>query len=150
VSGHLGYVAEHPGTLEEAFVATNTGRAESFTFVAPIAFTLELLLFWSDTSRIVTVGIAAVLGMIAGSFLWALVTRQFRWEGLHGTEDTANHLVGGLLMGVGGVTALGCTVGQGITGLSTLALGSFVAVAAIVAGAVAALKYQMWRIERMG
>ena len=150
VSGHLGYVAEHPDTLEEAFVATNTGRAESFTFVAPIAYTLELLLFWSDTSRIVTVGIAAVLGMIAGSFLWALLTRQFRWEGFRGTEDTANHLVGGLLMGMGGVTALGCTIGQGISGLSTLALGSFVAVAAIVAGAVAALKYQMWRIEQMG
>jgi len=150
VSGHLGYVAEHPDTLQEAFVATNTGRAESFTFVAPIAYSLELLLFWSDTSRLVTVGIAAVAGMIAGSFLWALLTRQFRWEGFRGTEDTANHLVGGLLMGVGGVTALGCTVGQGISGLSTLALGSFVAVAAIVAGAVAGLKYQMWRIERMG
>ncbi|MFA7667647.1 MAG: YeeE/YedE family protein [Burkholderiaceae bacterium] len=149
VSGHLGYVVEHPDTLEEAFIATNSGRIESFTFVAPVAYSLELLLFWSDQSRIVTVGIAAVIGMIAGSFSWALVSRQFRWEGFSGTEDTANHLAGGLLMGVGGVTALGCTIGQGLSGLSTLALGSFVAVAAIIAGAVAALKYQMWRIERM-
>jgi uncharacterized membrane protein YedE/YeeE len=149
VSGHIGYVPEHPDTLEEAFVATNSGRAESFTFVAPLAYSLELLMFWSDTSRIVTVGIAAVLGMIAGSLAWTLATRQFRWEGFQGTEDTANHLVGGLLMGVGGVTALGCTIGQGISGLSTLALGSVVAVAAIIVGALAALKYQMWRIERM-
>jgi uncharacterized membrane protein YedE/YeeE len=149
VSGHLGHVAEHPDTLEEAFVATNSGRSESFSFVAPVAYTLELLLFWSDASRVVTLGIAAVAGMILGSFLWALFSRQFRWEGFHGTEDTANHLVGGLLMGVGGVTALGCTIGQGLSGVSTLALGSFLALAAIIGGAVAALKYQVWRVERM-
>jgi uncharacterized membrane protein YedE/YeeE len=149
VSGHLGYVAEHPETLEEAFVATNSGRMESFSFVAPLGYTLELLLFWSDTSRIVTLGIAAVCGMVLGSFLWAVLSRQFRWEGLHGTEDTANHLVGGLLMGIGGVTALGCTIGQGLSGVSTLAIGSFLALGAIIAGAVAALKYQMWRVERM-
>jgi uncharacterized membrane protein YedE/YeeE len=149
VSGHLGYVAEHPDTLEDAFVATNSGRAESFSFVAPIAYTLELLLFWSDASRTVSVGIAAALGVIAGSFLWALASRRFRWEGLQGTEDTANHLVGGLLMGIGGVTAVGCTIGQGLSGLSTLALGSFVVMTAIVSGAVAGLKYQIWRIEQM-
>lgn len=150
VSGHVGYVPEHPDTLEEAFVATNSGRVESLSFVSPIAYTLELFLFWSDASRLVTVGIASVLGMIAGSLVSALLTRQFRWEGFRSTEDTANHLVGGLLMGVGGVTALGCTIGQGLSGMSTLAIGSFVALAAIIAGAVAALKYQMWRIDRMG
>ena len=64
------------------------------------------------------------------------------------TEDTANHLVGGALMGFGGVTAMGCTIGQGLSGVSTLAAGSFITVAAIVAGAVAALRYQGWRIER--
>ncbi len=147
VSAHLGYIAEHPDTLEEAFLATNSGRAESFSFVAPFAYSLELLLFWSDKSRIVTFGIAAVAGMITGSFLWALVSRRFHWEGFQSTEDTANHLVGGVLMGVGGVTALGCTIGQGLSGLSTLALGSFIATGAIIAGAVAALKYQAWRIE---
>jgi uncharacterized membrane protein YedE/YeeE len=118
--------------------------------VAPIAFSLELLMFWSDASRIVTAGIAGALGVIAGSLLWALLSRRFRWEGFHGPEDTANHLVGGLLMGAGGVTAVGCTIGQGVSGVSTLALGSFLVLAAIIAGAVAALKYQMWRIDRLG
>jgi hypothetical protein len=51
-------------------------------------------------------------------------------------------------MGIGGVTAFGCTVGQGLSGLSTLALGSFVAVAGIVGGAYLGIKYQMWRLER--
>jgi hypothetical protein len=60
----------------------------------------------------------------------ALATRSFRWEGFAGTEDTANHLVGAVLMGVGGVTAMGCTIGQGLSGVSTLALGSFIALAA--------------------
>jgi uncharacterized membrane protein YedE/YeeE len=81
----------------------------------------------------------------------ALATRTFRWEGFAGVEDTANHLVGAGLMGVGGVTAMGCTVGQGLSGLSTLALGSFIAVAGIVAGAMLALRWQAWRhCERAG
>jgi hypothetical protein len=42
VSGHLGYLPEHPDTLEEAFLATNSGRMEALTFVAPQAYTLEL------------------------------------------------------------------------------------------------------------
>lgn len=149
VSGHLGHLAEDPRTLEEAFVGTNSGRMESLSFVAPFAYTLELLMFWSDRSKVVTLGIAATLGVIAGSFAWSIINRSFRWEGFRDAEDTANHLVGAALMGVGGVTALGCTVGQGLSGLSTLALGSFIAFGAIVAGAVAALRYQVWRLERM-
>ncbi len=149
VSGHLGYVAEDPNTLEERFVATNSGRMESLSFVAPVAYTLELLMFWSDKSRIVTLGIAAACGIVAGSFAWAIASRSFRWEGFRDAEDTATHLVGGALMGIGGVTALGCTVGQGISGVSTLALGSFVALAAIIVGALAGLRYQLWRVERM-
>jgi uncharacterized membrane protein YedE/YeeE len=149
VSGHLGYIEEDPRTLEERFAGTNSGRMESLSYVAPTAFALELLMFWSDTTKYVTLGIASVLGLVAGSTADALVTRTFRWEGLQGTEDTANHLAGGALMGVGGVTAMGCTIGQGLTGLSTLALGSMIAFAAIVAGGAAGVKYQAWRVERM-
>jgi len=148
VSGHLGYLPEDPQTLEEKFVATNSGRIESYSFVAPTAYLLELLLLWTDQSRVVTFGIAAVLGMLLGSAAMALATRTFRWEGFGSVEDVSNHVVGGVFMGFGGVTALGCTIGQGLTGISTLAIGSFIALAAIIAGCVAALKYQMWRIER--
>jgi hypothetical protein len=146
VSGKLGYVAEDPQTLQEAFIATNTGRMESFSFVSPMAYTLEYLMLWTDKSKIVTYGIASALGVIAGSAAYALATRSFRWEGFRDAEDTANHIVGGILMGFGGITALGCTIGQGISGVSTLALGSLITVAAIVAGCVAAMKYQEWRL----
>jgi len=149
VSGHVGYVAEDPATLEEKFFASNSGRMESFTFVAPVGYTLELMMLWSDTSRIVTFGIAGVLGMLAGSAAYALASRTFRWEGFGSVEDVGNHLVGAVLMGFGGVTALGCTIGQGITGVSTLAVGSFLALAAIIAGSVIAVRYQVWRTERM-
>ncbi|HTS23427.1 MAG TPA: YeeE/YedE family protein [Casimicrobiaceae bacterium] len=145
VTAHLGHLAEDPRTLDEAFVATNSGRPESYSFVAPVGYTLELLMLWSDQSRIVTFGIAGVLGVALGSAAMALATRRFRWEGFASTEDLVNHIAGGVLMGFGGVTALGCTIGQGLSGISTLAIGSFIALASIVGGCIAALKYQYWR-----
>ena len=146
VSGVVGHVAEHPETLQEAFIATNSGRMESFSFVSPMAFTLEYLMFWTDKSKIVTYGIASGLGVIAGSAAYALATRKFRWEGFRDAEDTANHVIGGMLMGFGGITALGCTIGQAVTGISTLALGSFLTFGAIVAGSALTMKYQYWRM----
>ena len=150
VTGHVGYVAEHPDTLQEAFIATNSGRMESLSFVAPQAYTLEWLMLWSDSTRTMSFGIATALGVILGAWASALATGTFRWEGFASVEDTANHLLGAALMGFGGVTAMGCTVGQGISGVSTLALGSIVTFGAIVAGAAAALKYQYWRLMREG
>jgi hypothetical protein len=147
VSGVIGHVEEHPETLQEAFIATNTGRMESFSFVSPMAYTLEYLMLWTDKSKIVTYGIASGLGVIAGSAAYALATRRFRWEGFRDAEDTANHVVGGILMGFGGITALGCTIGAAITGVSTLALGSFITFAAIVAGSALTMKYQYWRMS---
>jgi uncharacterized membrane protein YedE/YeeE len=149
VSGRLGYVAEDPNTLQEAFVATNSQRMESLSFVAPIAYTIDWLIFFSDRSKVLTIGIVSTAGVIVGSAIVALATHTFRWEGFANVEDTANHIVGAALMGIGGVTAMGCTVGQGLSGVSTLALGSFVAFAGIVTGAVLALRYQVWRLERM-
>ena len=149
VSGRLGFIAEDPNTLQEAFVATNSQRMESLSFVAPIAYTIDWLIFFSDKSKVLTIGIVSTVGVIVGSALVALATRTFRWEGFGSVEDTANHLVGATLMGIGGVTAMGCTVGQGLSGVSTLALGSFIAFAGIVSGAVLAVHYQVWRLERM-
>lgn len=145
VSGRMGYVSEDPNTLEPVFLATNSRRMESFSMVAPVAYTLDWLMFFSDKSKLLTLGIVSMVGVVFGSLLASILGGILRWEGFGGVEDLANHLVGAMLMGVGGVVALGCTVGQGISGLSTLSLGSMIATAAIVAGAVLALRYQMWR-----
>jgi len=148
VTGHLGY-AENPETLENTFFGTNSRTIESLSFTSPVAYTLELLMLWSDRSLGPTFGIGATLGIIAGSFSYAVASRTFRWEGLAGAEDTANHVIGGLLMGFGGVLALGCTIGQGLTGFSTLALGSIIAFLAIVAGSALTMRYQYWRMSRV-
>ena len=147
VTGHMGF-AENPETLEDTFFGTNSRTIESLSYTAPVGYSLELLMLWSDKSLTVTFGVAAVIGIVLGSAAYALASRTFRWEGFAGPEDTANHVIGGLLMGFGGVTALGCTVGQGLSGLSTLAAGSFLAFFAIVAGSAATMKWQYWRMTR--
>jgi uncharacterized membrane protein YedE/YeeE len=146
ISGHLAFVAEDPNTLEEVFLVTNSGKMESLSFVAPYAYLLDWLMFYSDTSKVLTIGVVAVLGMICGSAVVALISKTFRWETFLNAEDTANHLVGGALMGFGGITALGCTVGQGLSGISTLALGSFLALPGFIFGAYLGLRYLQMRL----
>lgn len=148
VSGRLGFVAEHPETLEAVYLASNSGRMESLTFTAPMAYALDWLMFFSDRSKVLTLGVVSVAGVVLGAFVHALLTRSFRWEGFRDTRDTALHLVGAVCMGVGGVTAMGCTVGQGLSGLSTLSVTSFIAVTGIVAGALAGFRFQLWLLER--
>ncbi|MCA6216595.1 YeeE/YedE family protein [Ideonella sp. B7] len=150
VSGVLGYVPEDPQTLEPTFLATNSHRMEALSMASPLAYALDWLLFFSDQSKTLTLGIVCVAGVPLGAAASALLERSFRWEGFGGPQDLALHLVGGSLMGVGGVVAMGCTIGQGVSGLSTLSLGSGLAVAGIVAGGLLGLRYQRWRIERMG
>ena len=148
ISGHLGFVAEHPETLDAVYLASTSGRMESLTFTAPMAYTLDWLIHFSDTSKVLALGVASVAGVVLGSFLQALGSGSFRWEGFRNTQDTALHLTGAVCMGVGGVTAVGCTVGQGLSGLSTLSLTSIIAVVAIVAGAWLGFRFQIWLLDR--
>lgn len=148
VSGHLGFVAEHPATLEVAYLGSDSGRMESLSFTAPMAYTLDWLILFSDASNVLTLGVASVIGVVVGAWVENLRVGSFRWEGFRDTQDTALHLVGAFCMGVGGVTALGCTVGQGLSGLSTLSLGSLLAVTGIVLGALLGFRFQIWLIER--
>jgi uncharacterized membrane protein YedE/YeeE len=147
LTGHLGY-GENPDTLENTYFATNSHTLESLSFVGPLAYLLELLLLWTDASLHVSFGVASALGGVAGSAVYALYSGTFRWEGFASLTDLRNQLAGAVLMGFGGVTALGCTIGQGMSGVSTLAIGSLIAVAGIVAGCVATLKYILWQSER--
>ena len=95
-----------------------------------------------------TIGITSVAGMITGSAIVSLVTGRFRWEAFRGVDDMTTHLTGGALMGFGGVTAVGCTIGQGLSGLSTLALGSVLVFCAVIAGGWLGIQWQVWRLER--
>ena len=114
---------------------------QSFTFVNPMGQTLEYVV-GGFKHTLLTFGIMALAGVIAGSLLWAIVSRSFRIEWFASVRDFVNHVVGGALMGLGGVLAMGCTIGQGVTGFSTLALGSILAFIAIVIGSAVTMKVQ--------
>jgi len=111
----------------------------SFTFVAPVGESVMYLMVF--TGATLNFGIATVGGVILGAFLSALARGTFRVESFVDANDLLRHLSGAAMMGTGGVLALGCTVGQGITGLSTLAAGSVLAFLAILAGGVYGMKY---------
>jgi uncharacterized membrane protein YedE/YeeE len=116
----------------------NPAPVTSLTFVAPIADTLQYVML--STGLTLNFGIATVAGVFAGSLLTALATRRFRWEGYTSPRHMLRSAGGAALMGAGGAMAYGCSIGQGLTGLSTLALASFVAVAGILLGTATGLR----------
>ena len=143
VSGVLGHGLEHPETLDEFFLATSSRKMESFSLTAPLALGLDALLYFSDGVKRLTIGMVSVLGIVLGSFVSAKLQGSFRWEGFSNIADLKRHLWGACLMGVGAVMAIGCTIGQGLSGFSTLNLLSILATASIVMGAFIALQYDL-------
>lgn len=121
--------------------------AQSFTFIGPTGHAVQYLK-QGFSSLFLTFGLATVAGVAVGSFLYTLLFRKVRIEWFVSWDDFFRHLAGGLLMGVGGVLALGCTIGQGITGVSTLALGSLVTIVSIIAGSAATMKFQYYLMMR--
>ncbi len=115
---------------------------EGLSFVAPLGSALD----WFE--RATAIGLpgfaaATVFGTLIGSFIGAKTSGRFQLQTFVDVDDTVRHMIGASLMGIGGVFALGCTIGQGVSGLSTLSLGSLVSVTAIIAGAIVALKMMM-------
>lgn len=119
--------------------------AQSYTFINPIGQILGYAGSGFDRS-LLTFGVMAALGVIAGSLFWSLVSRSFRIEWFASAGDFVNHCIGAVLMGFGGMLALGCTIGQAVTGISTLAIGSFITFIAIIFGCAVTLKVRLYRI----
>jgi uncharacterized membrane protein YedE/YeeE len=115
-------------------------RVESYSFVAPVAESINYLMTY--TGATINFGIVAVLGIIFGSFLYAVASGKFHIETFTSRQDMVNYIIGGMLMGFGGVIALGCTIGQGITGMSLLAVGSVMTLASIIFGSALTMKVQ--------
>jgi uncharacterized membrane protein YedE/YeeE len=111
----------------------------SLTFVNPVGNSIQYLMTFTGST--INFGIATVGGVIAGSFVTALATKEFRVEAFTNADDMVRHMIGGALMGIGGIVAMGCTIGQGLTGMSTLAIASLIALLSIVAGGVYGIKY---------
>ncbi|HEY5601578.1 MAG TPA: YeeE/YedE family protein [Gammaproteobacteria bacterium] len=119
--------------------------AQSFTFTSPMADTFDYALHITNTN-FVTFGVVALAGVILGSLLYAVIFRKFRLEWFHSGRDFLAHAIGAVLMGVGGVLALGCTIGQGVTGFSTLAIGSMMAFVSLVFGSALTMKVQYYKM----
>jgi uncharacterized protein len=116
----------------------NPVAVTSLTFIAPIADAVQYAML--STGLTLNFGIAMVAGVFAGSLVTALATGRFRLEGYSSPRHMVRSIGGAALMGAGGAMAYGCSIGQGLTGLSTLALPSFVAVAGILLGTAAGLR----------
>ena len=111
----------------------------TFSFVAPTGNSIQYLMTFTGTT--ISFGVAVLGGVIVGAFITSIISKTFRLEGFTDVNDTARHMIGAALMGIGGVTALGCTIGQGISGISTLAFGSLLALLSIILGGFIGLKY---------
>ena len=117
---------------------------QSFTFINPMSETLVFVGNSLDKFYI-TFGVSALLSVILGSFLYSVISNNFRVEWFVSKQDFVRHVVGGILIGIGGVLSLGCTIGQGVTGVSTLAVGSFITLISIVIGASITMKIEYYK-----
>ncbi|MBT7237155.1 MAG: YeeE/YedE family protein, partial [Gammaproteobacteria bacterium] len=116
---------------------------QSFTFINPMG---ESIIYLSQSANMyyLTFGVTALLSVILGSFVYSIMSKNFRIEWFQSKEDLKRHIIGAVLIGIGGVLSLGCTIGQGVSGVSTLALGSFVTLISIVIGASIAMKIEYY------
>jgi hypothetical protein len=133
------------------FAAEIPSRVEtqSYTFISPMGDTARYLTD-SMSFSLVNFGVMALVGVILGSFLYAILSRGFRFEWFASARDFLAHAIGAVLMGVGGVLSMGCTIGQGVTGMSTLAVGSMLTFAAIVFGSALTMKIQYYMLDEQG
>ena len=121
--------------------------AQSLTFIGPTGHIAQYLKEGFATIYL-TFGVATLFGVVVGSFIYTLIFRKIRLELFASSNDFIRHVIGALLMGIGGVLAMGCTIGQGITGVSTLALGSILTLVAVIAGSATTMKFQYYLMMR--
>jgi len=116
---------------------------QSFTFINPMG---ETLIFAGNAanSYYLTFGVTALLSVIIGSFVYSILSKNFRIEWFLSRQDFIRHIIGAVLIGIGGVLAMGCTIGQGVTGISTLAIGSFITLIFIILGAAITMKIEFY------
>ena len=110
----------------------------SHSFAAPLG---ESILWWmTGSARPITFAVGSVAGVWAGACLGSLIKGHFRWEACEDPRELRRQIIGAALMGVGAVVAMGCTIGQGLSAFSVLALSAPVTMAAIFAGAAIGLR----------
>ena len=111
----------------------------SFSFVDPVGKTLIYLM--NATGLHINFAIMSIMGTILGAYFASLKAQDFHWDSFDDAREMKRQLFGACLMGVGASLAAGCTIGQGMTGISTLSLSSILAFSSMVAGATLGVKF---------
>ncbi|MEE9315299.1 MAG: YeeE/YedE family protein [Rhizobiaceae bacterium] len=112
---------------------------ENFTFSAPLGETIMYVMTMSGAA--LKFGIGATLGVVIGAAITSIIQTHFRWEACDDAREMRRQIGGGMLMGFGSVTALGCTIGQGLSAASALAYSAPIAMVSIFIGAWLGLHY---------
>lgn len=119
----------------------------SLSYVRPAGDTLDYLMR-ATAYEGPSFNVMTFLGVLFGGFIGALSKGRLALATFSDKDDTRRNMIGAAMMGFGGVAALGCTVGQGVTGLSTMAVGSAITLAFIVLGGIIGIKYMEWSLMR--
>ncbi len=114
---------------------------EALSFVFPSGKTLEYLMFFSGST--LSFSVSVIFGMVIGAFVMSFFNKKYRFGCVISQKSNKlkNGIIGGMLMGIGGILAMGCTVGQGLSGISTLAFGSLLAITSIMVSAYFTAKF---------
>ena len=112
---------------------------QSYTFINPMGESLVYIQSGFN-ELLLSFGVCSLAGVVLGSFLYSLISGTFYWEWFPTVKDFLNHTLGGMLMGIGGVLGMGCTIGQAVTGTSTLSIGSFIVFFSILLGSALTMK----------
>ena len=118
---------------------------QAYTFINPMGENISFLMN-PGNFLLISFGMLSLFGVITGSFLYAILSKTFRIEWFSSWRDFFTHMIGAALMGIGGILAMGCTIGQGVTGISTLSLGSILAVSSIIIGSAITMKTQYYKM----
>lgn len=140
------------GDLGQAWIENNdfldtpypSVGVQSFTFINPMG---EVLIYTSSVfdNFYLTFGVTALISTIVGSFVYSLISNNLRIEWFANKHDFFRHFIGAVLIGIGGVLSLGCTIGQGVSGVSTLAIGSIITLLSIIFGASLMMKIEYYK-----
>ena len=140
------------GELGQAWIENNdfldtpypSVGVQSFTFINPMG---EVLIYTSSVfdNFYLTFGVTALISTIVGSFVYSLISNNLRIEWFANKHDFFRHFIGAVLIGIGGVLSLGCTIGQGVSGVSTLAIGSIITLLSIIFGASLMMKIEYYK-----
>ena len=140
------------GELGQAWIENNdfldtpypSVGVQSFTFINPMG---EVLIYTSSVfdNFYLTFGVTALISTIVGSFVYSFISNNLRIEWFANKHDFFRHFIGAVLIGIGGVLSLGCTIGQGVSGVSTLAIGSIITLLSIIFGASLMMKIEYYK-----